>query len=552
MSFSKNLIKTLYLLVAVSFLSACSGLSDSVVQRFESLPDEIIKEKAFIETKLAAFNNLKTHKEWSFFQPYLEKEQWLKRFSEASDALKVAESLYDSKIVAMMDRDDPEDDIKARVLIKTFEYQVRLSRAAAVLHEKRILFLVNVRNSLENVYAKAKLEYPQLVNIENELTNRANKTITAYPHKANDIKKKISGLNVLVDKGAHLKKLVDVQYKSRQGNIDYAVFGDSAVKLSKLLIEATDYQTKIEIKFDELYRSYTKILADQKVDYFIVIGRATWCEGEYCGNGTTRHYPAKQVDNKTFEYFDTFTGSLIASLSTSWGRESFTIKTSSAAWNGLDIDRHWNSPRGDDYAEYWVEKTYTNTYHRYTEVVNDRMTQGPWVKVKEDDFWSQYNNLGMAVLSKPYGYYEEDALKDAQPVGMATMAPPVMKNNIATGRNQYGEWRQQNGNSFWHYYGMYSMFNMLTGRSRYSYNDWNSYSRHGRGRPYYGRNNEHGTWGSSTYNNSRYSNSDFAKRNPGDISSARAGTAGRSSRSASSIRGAGSSSRSRGPSGGGK
>lgn len=552
MSFSKNLIKTLYLLVAVSLLSACSGLSDGVVQHFEGLPDEIIKEKGFIETKLAAFNNLKTHKEWSFFEPYLEKEQWVKQFSEASEALTVAEALYDSEIIPMMDRDDPEEDIKARVLIKRFEYQIKLSRAAALSPEKRIAFLVNVRDNLTSFNTLATREYSQLINLNNALTERANKAISDYSHKKVDINKRIDELNLLVNKGIEAKKVVDIQYRKRNESIDYAGFGDNALKLSNVLIEATLYKKKTDGKFDELYKSYTKILADQKVNFFIVIGRATWCEGEYCGSGTTKKYPTVQIDEKAFEYFDNLKIDTIARMSTSWGRESFTIKISSAAWNALGIDRRWNFPRGDDYAEYWVEKTYTNTYHRYTEVVNDRMTQGPWVKVKEDDFWSQYNNLGMAVLTKPYGYYEEDALKDAQPVGMATMAPPVMKNNIATGRNQYGEWRHENGNSFWHYYGMYSMFNMLTGRSRYSYNDWNGYSRHGRGSPYYGRNNEYGTWGSSTYNNSRYRNSDFAKRNPGDISSARAGKTGRSSRSASSIRGAGSSSRSRGPSGGGK
>lgn len=542
-------IKLLYIILVSFLLTACSGLSDGVVQRMEALPDELVKEKEFIAAKKADFDNLKSHEEWSFFQPYLDKEKWIDSFSTAKEALDVAETLYQSEIIPMLDRDDPEEDIKARVLIKRFEYQVRLSRAAALHSEKRIAFLVNVRNTLIAINQKSDREFSQLLNIQKELTTRAVKTVSDYAHKKDDIKKRIAELDVLVNKGITSKKIVNEQFRNKDSNIDYAAFGDEAVSLSKTLVETTDYQTKTDIKFNELYRSYTKILADQKVNYFIVIGRATWCEGEYCGNGTTKHYPAMQVDNKVFEYYDAFNADIIASMSTSWGSERFKLKVSEAAWNALGIDRRWNWSRGDGYAEYWIEKIYSNTYHRYTEVVNDRMTKGPWVKVKEDDFWSQYNNLGMAVLTKPYGYYEEDALKDAQPVGMATMATPTVNNGVATGRNQYGEWRHENGRSFWHYYGMYSMFRLLTG-NRYYYNDWYGYNSYGRGRSYYGRRNEYGTWGSSTYNNSRYRDSDFARRNPGDVSAARSGKS--RSRTNSSVRGAGSYSRSRGPAGGGK
>ena len=543
-------LKLLYVFFAVLLLSACSGLSDGVVQRMEGFPDELAKERASVAEKKASYYNLKTHKEWSFFQPYLDKEKWIDSFSKANEALDVAELLYQSEIIPMLNRDDPEEDTKARVLIKRFEIQVRLSHAAALHSEKRIAFLVNVRNTLTEISQKSDREFSQLLNAQKELTTRASKTISEYAHKKDDIKKRIDELNVLVNKGINSKKVIDTQFRNKESNIDYAAFGDEAVKLSKTLVETTDYQVKTDIKFDELYRSYTKILADQKVNFFIVIGRATWCEGEYCGNGTTKHYPAMQVDDKVFEYYDAFNKDIIASMSTSWGRERFKLNVTEAAWNALGIDKRWNWSRGDDYAEYWIEKIYSNTYHRYTEIVNDRMIKGQWIKVKEDDFWHQYNNLGMAILTKPYGYYEEDALKDAQPAGMATIATPTVNNGVATGRNQYGEWRQENGRSFWHYYGMYSMFRMLTG-GRYYYNDWYGYNGYGRGRPYYGRSNQYGTWGSSTYNNSRYRNSDFARRNPGNVSAARSGKVG-GSRTASSVRGAGSSSRSRGPAGGGK
>ncbi|MCK4707039.1 MAG: hypothetical protein KAU21_00345, partial [Gammaproteobacteria bacterium] len=356
----------------------------------------------------------------------LEKENWKDSFSKANKALDAAKELYQSQIVPMMDRDDPEEDIAARILIKKFEYQILQSRIAALYPEQRIDFLVNVRDTVPSINEKSERELTQLIKVQKTLIKRAIKTAADYANKKDDISKKINELNVIAEKGLVSKRHVSEQFRKDKYNIDYAIFGDEAVNLTKSLAEITEYQKKINAKFDELYRSYTKILADQRIEYFIIIGRATWCEGEYCGNGTTKHYPPVMVDEKMFEYFDGLKTDVIAKMSTSWGREKFTINISNAAWNALRIDKRWNGSRGDDYAEYWVERTYASTYHRYIEVVNDRMTKGQWVRVKEDDFWKQYSNLGMAILTKPYGYYEEDALKDAQPVGMATIAKPEL------------------------------------------------------------------------------------------------------------------------------
>ena len=154
----------------------------------------------------------------------------------------------------------------------------------------------------------------------------------------------------------------------------------------------------------------------------------------------------------------------------------------------------------------------------------------------------------MAIVSKPLGFYESEIITTAEPVGMSMIAKPTMVDGKATGSNQHGEWRQSNGNSFWHYYGMYSLFNAFM-PSRYSYNQWNGYNSAGRSSSYYGRNNEYGTYGASTYSNSRYQNSAYSRRNPNVIKNVRSGKVSRMSRS---VRGAGPSSRGRGPSGGGK
>jgi hypothetical protein len=172
-----------------------------------------------------------------------------------------------------------------------------------------------------------------------------------------------------------------------------------------------------------------------------------------------------------------------------------------------------------------------------------------WVNVNNDLFWKHQEHLGMAIESKPLGYYESELITTAEPVGMSTIAPPTVINGFARGSNQYGEWRQSGGNSFWYYYGMYRFIGSFVTPGRYSYNDWNGYRTHGSKGAYYGQNAEYGTYGSSTYSHSKYKNSDFSKRNPSAVSEARTK---HTSKVGSSVRGAGPAGRGKGPSGSGK
>ena len=542
------------LLISLLLLSACSGLPDGLVQEVKFMPDKIKQHQTFIDQEKKAFDALKNHHDWDFIRVYLEKEQWETFFTNASKELSSAQQLYKGQILPMMDRDDPTESTKFTSLVRTFKEKLTTTRKHAEQAQHRMTFLIKARDSAEDMHKTAQAESASISLYEGNFLDKVNKAAKDYPHKKTDLDTRKQGATDISREGKESIDIVNGEYgKIASAEIDYAKFADESVKLTYTLGTMKTYSAENTERVDELYKSYTKVLTDQRVEYFVIVGRASWCETDWCGGGTTRMYPPIQVDESIFEYFDTFTGNNIATITASWGRSKFKTHITPQAWGALKLDKVWNWPSGDNYADYWVEKTYVNTYHRYTEIVNDKMTEGSWVKVNEDDFWKSFDNLGMAVLSKPYGYYESDALTDAQPVGMAMIAKPTVVNGVASGSNQYGEWRQNSsGNSFWAYYGMYRMFGSLVGPSRYGYNDWNGYNNHRRGSSYYGRNAEYGTWGASTYRNSRYKNSDYAKRNPSAARSASSGRSGNSSRSNPSIRGAGSSSRSRGPSSGGK
>lgn len=540
-----------FIVFLAAFLSGCSGLPDLLMHEFKLMPKRMTDNEALIKTKKEAFDNLSSHSEWKFFSPYLDAEKWVDKFSVANDELSKAKKLYDTQIEPMADRNEPEETQAFTALIEKFNNHIYASSGAANYADKRIDFLVTTRNTADEKYKKASKQYGNNLSLQRLFTSKINAAAKKYPNKKDDLKIRVSGIDTLVKESSDSYKTLKTEYH-KNTSTNYAYFGDAAVALDKTTHKVAKYENEHSVKVDELDRSYVKVLADQRVDYYVVIGRATWCEGEFCGSGSEARYPDVKVDAKIFEYFDTLTLSSIAKYRRSWGgSDKFTLNIPQDKWNALRLNYKSGKSNSHDYGEYWVDKTYSKTYHKYIEIVNDKMTEKDWQPVSEDYFWSRYENLGMAILTKPYGYYEEDSLKDAQPVGMATVAKPVVRNGVATGSNQYGEWRRSNGNSFWYYYGAYRLFGALAGPRRYSYNDWNSYSGRRSGSAYYGRNNDYGTYGSSTYSNSRYRNSSYATRNPGEVRSAASGKS-RSSRSNPSVRGAGSSSRSRGPSGGGK
>lgn len=540
-----------FIVFLTAFLSGCSGLPDLLMHEFKLMPKRLTDNEALIKIQKEAFDKLSSHSEWNFFSSYLESEKWIDKFSVAKEELSKAKKLYDTQIEPMADRNEPEETQAFSNLIDQFNKHMYASSGAAHYAKKRIDFLVTTRNTADEMYEKASRQYGNILSLQRQFASQANAAAKKYMNKEDDLTQRVAGLDALIKESSDSYRTLKTEYH-KNTSTNYAYFGDAAVALNKLAHKVAKYEDEHNKKVDELYRSYVKVLADQRVDYYVVIGRATWCEGEFCGSGDEARFPAVKVDAKIFEYFDTLTLSSIAKYRRSWGgSDKFTLKIPQDKWNALRLNYRSGKSRSHDYGEYWVDSTYTKTYHKYIEIVNDKMTEKAWQPVSEDYFWKSYENLGMAIVTKPYGYYEEDGLRDAQPVGMATVAKPVMRNGVATGSNQYGEWRRSNGNSFWYYYGAYRLFGALVGPRRYSYNDWNSYSGRKRGNAYYGRNDEYGTYGSSTYSNTRYRNGSFASRNPSEVRSATSGKS-RTSRSNPSVRGAGSSSRNRGPSGGGK
>jgi len=521
---------------------AIYALPDEYVKQAEDFQRAYNTQKFQLERSEKDFRILQTSEYWTFLQPYADREEWAASLTSARTEFSAATKLNTDVITPITDRDH-EDDIKPLVtaISEANKLIITSSKYSRYSYERSRLIL-DARQYKDPYFEQIEKIEPDAIRINNDFINVASKSKNTHQKKTDDINSKIVVAQTLLNTLSDQKSILSKEHAST--DIDFALYGDTyqAILAQEKLL--TKHVKESKVLLQQLDRNYVKILADQKVDYYIVIGRATWCEADGCGAGSNYKFPEAHVGPNTFEYFESPTVSTIADKG--WGSLSYNIPK--ARWDALNISAGKNWPRNHGYAEFWVDKTLAATYQKYTIIENGKTTDTDWQRVNNDDYWKNEADLGMAIVSKPLGFYESEMITSAEPVGMSMIAQPTMVDGKATGSNQHGEWRQSNGNSFWHYYGMYSMFNAFM-PSRYSYNQWNGYHSAGRSSSYYGRNNEYGTYGSRTYSDSRYQNSAYSRRNPNVIKNARSGKISRMSRS---VRGAGPSSRGRGPSGGGK
>ena len=170
----------------------------------------------------------------------------------------------------------------------------------------------------------------------------------------------------------------------------------------------------------------------------------------------------------------------------------------------------------------------------------------PWYNVSERFFASNQDNMGMTIASK-------DSIGNVSKVP----SPPGYDNYV--GNPHYGQWVNQNGTSFWQFYGQYAFMRDMLGMGRTPiyrnyYSDYRNYRTSGRA--YYGPVNSTGgyTYGTrGTYTSQNYSNNTWSqkpttfKQNVRSRVQRSSQSASRTSRSSSRYSsGSSSSSRSRG------
>ena len=568
MNIVKKQLGIFSVLLSLLLLVGC-GLPDELVEKAKtSIPKEIVAVKTYIEGQKNFFKKLKNSNDWVFLSSYSTKEKLPQHFKKADAVLMNAQNIYDINITGILSRDEEDEASKLKAEMRNLQKFLKEAKVHANVPATRVNFLFKARKQAPDWVKQASLELSATKKTFSEVSQSAIQAKKDYPQKSQDIDGRLAGIKKVIDNSSSAFNQAQLQLKNvASGDADYALLGDSTKLVAAKQKEVDTMTKKLFTKLDELYRSYSKVLTDMKIEYFVLVKRVSW--DNCCDRNTevNHTYRASPVTEKSYNYFANLSEGTAATRSSGWSSWNEKTAIDVGMWNALRIDMGESWPNGHDAAEFWFENVYAKTYHKYLIVENGVKKETDWIELQDEDiYWKQEENLGLEITSKPYGMYEEEVLQSAAPPGLAYIAKPTVSNGQATGKNQYGEWKQDSsGTSFWHYYGQYAFISNLLGPSHsYRYSDWDSYNRRDRSSGYYGANGGYGTYGNRTYNSSRYKNGSYAKRNPSVVKSSRAtrpksssnrsrsGSKSSSRSQTASVRGSGPRNRGKGPGGAGK
>lgn len=471
---------------------------------------------------------------FEFFAPYAEREGWADNIGKAREGVNyIASSLVDN------------DDLTLAERIARANQKIEEVKGLLATVEQRKAELKTFREETPDKVGAAELQILITDRVIDDLRNRIAEVKSDFPDRAGEIDAAVGTYTPLPQISERSKTALEAAKAEKakmetDAFVDYVRMNQAVGTVFTQFSQLQDIDAKLRAKLDELYRSYSKILADMKADYFVVIGRATWDNDSDYDYEKTFTYPPVPVSAERYEYFTKLDPSKeLATLHWNSGRFRAAPIVAKDQWNALKLHEGQGVDMSDDAGVFWLEDAPVKTYHKYRVTENGKVQETDWVEVDEEDYGELYDYLGMAVVNKPYGFFENEAVRVAAPPGMAFV-----------GLNRYGRWAADpaTGDSYWQWDDDFDdAFEIdidIGKKHRYSRKEWRTWQSDFRGKkPYYGESDAgpplFGTHGSRVRKDSRFQKSAFA-------------AAGGLAAAAGSFRGAGPARRGRGPGGFGK
>ncbi|MCD4741027.1 MAG: hypothetical protein K8R67_00885 [Desulfobacteraceae bacterium] len=524
----------------ISILAGCGGLPSDLKKACKKIPQRIETGEKLIDKNHAAYKDFIKKDELKKIKPAFTKEILTGVFKEAHEDLGRVEAIYTTNLKPLLDANKEELAVKVLAELKKINTAILDAENKSKYPLKRVKHLNNVLLQIDSVH---KESLPKSDNIdrtvkelETDLLIRAKEN---FPEKADKIDTKFTPLVLMARQSKNAQKALDSEYINHKNNnkTDYSIIADSAALLDNNYRQVQILKKEFSNNIDSLSKSYTKILKDMKPIHSVVVKRESWNNSQDFYNPKIAIF-AREISPEVFEFIETNTIETIVELYPSWNNLKMKNHIGNI-WKKLEINPVDNWPRQQrhDSASFWFDNWSTKYFHQYTIVEDGEKHDTDWEVVSEGIYENNFEYLGMAILTKPFGMFEDEADTNAAPPGMAFVGNP-----------EYGKWeKNSSGGSFWSWYGKYALFSNLLfystmGPVRYS--NWNGYNRNYRGRqPYFGKTAQgsakYGTSGAYTKNSSAFRSSSFARM-------------GGSKRPAPSVRGAASSVRGGGPKAKGK
>ncbi|MCG8618027.1 MAG: hypothetical protein MI802_17580 [Desulfobacterales bacterium] len=499
----------LLLFFLVVSLSGCgSGLPEAIVDEAKELQRSLTLADDFIRDQRQKFKSLDKSNAFKPLAPYSKKENWAGEFDRAEATLTRARGLYDTELTPLLKADNPDGAVQVKIQINRIAKVIQSARDESQRAFKRMDRLRSAMKAPKALYDQAISDADTILSTVRALENGpAAKAVEKFPDTAAAINARVSPLVKLAEETAENRRAVVEAYKEykRNGNTDFASLADNADTIAAARTGMDRDVPLLESDLDKLYQSYTKVLQDMKMDLYVTIKRESWDEGsDYYNPGFATF--TRQISPAVYQALASSNLESIADIAPSFGRVRFKNHLGNT-WEVLEINPTAKWPdRRHNAATFWIENFREDYFHKYLQETNGETRETDWEKVNPSFYDQNINNLGMAILSKPYGELEPDA--QAAPPGMAYVGNPA-----------YGEWKtDENGNDFWSWYGRYAFFSNLFffPPYYYHYGSWNRWRTDYRyKKPYYGKTKSggytFGTRGTMIKRTPRYQNTTFAK-----------------------------------------
>jgi hypothetical protein len=529
-------------------LVACGGPPKDLDEQVKGLENAIKAERTYLDTARKTYDDKLNQERFSFLKDYSINERHADSFDKAQAKIDEAEKARTERVKKIADNYKDERRAELETAIGDVN---RLVNEAWVLREEPAAWADKILDAKSNAAATVQRAEKTVGDTAGQFTTLQQTTTaatTSFPTQDEAIKRKFEPFAAWNATSA--TAFSDIQTELKKPNPNYTIVANNAQKIqdnhASMLSEGPKYQATI----GELSTSETHTLLDIQVDSEIEIGRTSWNESSDSDTDIDYDYPPVPVDTETANYFAQFAPDTKLATVGFWGAFNTEGNVDRGQWDKLHIDPKKDFPNGHDYADLYmgaVEDTYC---HKQLVLVNGKpdtsgrpnpadnycskydsdadMAKGIYW-VDSDELSSEY--IGMDNYSKPYGDFADQANNEATPPGMAYVGDP-----------NYGQWQNDNnGNSFWVFYGQYRLFSDLIGgpnpyHYRSEYDTWNRDYRR-KDEPYYAASGNVPRYGAhSPMTGARFPNSSYTKSGLQDAT----------------VRNAGPVSRGGGPGGGGK
>lgn len=494
------------------FVTGCAEkLPKDLKKQAKAVPNRIEEAKVFVERNKDKYMKLTEKREFILIKTIALKENWQENFKLADNHINNANKVY-ALLKPLIKKNRAQNSLKVHELINKVDKNIQMSTALCLSIFERFVKISSAIKNIDSLAPKANQSTKKIIAIVDETKkNSRDKAIKDFNDSTKKIEALFGPLQKLADKSHYSLQIVTKEHKKHKDktNPDYAAFADHALGILSNLELIKQYKEDFTKRIEELYQSYTKILFDMKIEYFVTIQRESWNERSDFYNPESINFYRK-ISQKAYEVVTKDNIDSIATIKSGFTGTKFLNYIPKSVWEELSINpiEKWPRNKGHNSASFFVQSTELKYFHKYLIEKNSEKQETNYQEVDQSFYEANLEYLGMAILVKPYGVFEKDRQTKASPPGMAYV-----------GNSKYGEWKKDDtGNRFWSWYGRYAFFSSLFffPPSYYYYNSWYGWNNHYRNRkPYFGTNakgtRKYGTSGSYTKRSPRFQSSAFVK-----------------------------------------